>query len=220
MNQRSLRSLARLATVIPALFLVAPTLSAENDSLPPTDVSKTAVVIPPPPPPPVLSDDDSGLDDIEQDVQGLSPRTRDLILTIIEGFRHTGGYGSTAGGAGFMEHLVSITIIVLSLGFPPIVLSIILYFGYKKERLRCNTMLHLAEKGISVSNLDFDPEARRNAPMADYRKGVLYLGFGAGLALFFYLVEWKGGIGIGAIPAFIGVAYIFIHFTRGSGSAK
>jgi hypothetical protein len=218
MNQRLSRLLC-LSAAIPALFFSTIAYGEKVAAPEPVEAVRAVVVIPPPPPPPVLSNDDNGMADVEQDVQGLSPRTRDLILTIIEGFRHAGA-NSDEDGPGFMEHLVSITIIVLSLGFPPIILSIVLFFGYKKERLRYNTMIHLAEKGIDVSSLDFEPEARRRAALADFRKGTLYLAFGGGLALFFHLAGWSAGVGLGAIPAFIGVAHLFIHFTRGSGSLK
>jgi len=225
MKLHALRNFAGLCAAFLALCLAAPIACAEEatEAMPAPETE--ARTIPPPPAPPRLSGSDNGMADVDQDLQGLSPKTRDLILTVIEAFRDGGHSGAVTisadeDGRGYMDYIVIITAIVLFLGFPPIVISIILYFGYKRARLRYDTIVTLAEKGLAAPNLDPDADARRSGPIADLRKGVVALALGAGLALFFHLADWTACVGIGAIPAFIGIAHLFVYYTRKSEAAK
>lgn len=110
----------------------------------------------------------------------------------------------------FIGQLVPLMAVILSLGFPPIIVGIILFYKYKRTRMRYNAIVTLAEKGMQVPTLDFD-EGRKD-PMGDLRKGAICLAVGIGMCIFFGVAAEPEALGLGAIPALIGLAYIFIHF--------
>ncbi len=123
-----------------------------------------------------------------------------------------GGNGGSPGGS-FMDSLIGLVAVVLALGFPPIFVSIILYYKYRSSRLRYQTMVTLAEKGVQIPSLD--PEHDDQPEMwRDLRRGCILMGTGTGVTVFFALVGARPAMGLGLLPALIGVAYLIIYVTR------
>jgi hypothetical protein len=58
-------------------------------------------------------------------------------------------------------------------------------------------------------NFSFDEAAPRQ-PVSYLGRGLKLIGIGLGLIVFFIVLGWTSWAGIGAIPLFIGLAYVLI----------
>lgn len=110
-----------------------------------------------------------------------------------------------------------VTIIFLTIfGTPILIVAVILYFSFSKNRALHRTVRLMVEKGQPV------PEALLNPPPAqrqrsDVRRGVVLAMVGLGLMLFFAAVnDWEGGAWtIGLIPFLIGAGYLLVWKLEG-----
>lgn len=94
-------------------------------------------------------------------------------------------------------------------GMPVVIVAVILYFSFSKNRAMHKTVRMMVEKGQPV------PEALLNPPpivrqRSDLRRGIKWLLVGVGLMIFFGACsEWDGGVwSLGIIPFMIGVGYV------------
>ncbi len=94
-------------------------------------------------------------------------------------------------------------------GMPVLIVAVILYFSFSKNRAMHKTVRLMVEKGQPV------PEALLNPPpvvrqRSDLRRGIKWLLVGLGLMIFFGACsEWDGGAwSLGIIPFMIGVGYV------------
>src|SRR2546423_2144 len=101
------------------------------------------------------------------------------------------------------EAVIAVTSIVASFGLPLAIIAIILYYKHRKLRLTHETIARLAEKGLPVPPELLRPPGRTYAGL---RGGLVLVGLGLALALFFTQV--RGPWSIGLIPGLIGVALI------------
>ncbi|MBA3831560.1 MAG: hypothetical protein H0X34_06650 [Chthoniobacterales bacterium] len=94
-------------------------------------------------------------------------------------------------------------------GMPVLIVAVILYFSFSKNRAMHKTVRMMVEKGQPV------PEALLNPPpvvrqRSDLRRGIKWLLVGLGVMIFFGACnDWDGGAwSIGVIPFMIGVGYV------------
>jgi hypothetical protein len=121
-------------------------------------------------------------------------------------------------GGDIPEKVVPIVLIsVLAVfGMPVLIVAVIMYFGFSKNRMMHRTVRMMVEKGQPV------PEALLNPPPAqrqrsDMRRGVVLVMVGVGLMIFLAAVnDWEGGAwSIGLIPFLIGAGYLLVWKLEG-----
>ena len=96
-------------------------------------------------------------------------------------------------------------------GAPVLIVALILYFSFSRQRALHRTVRMMVEKGQPV------PEALLNPPPAqrqrsDVRRGVVLTMIGVGVTVFLGAAsEWEGGAWtLGLIPFLIGVGYLLV----------
>jgi purine-cytosine permease-like protein len=108
--------------------------------------------------------------------------------------------------------LIPILVIIGTIIFPvllvPLVVWLVLRHRNQKEQRNHETLRRMIEKGMEIPpNLSFGNVEETVSPL---NKGLKYMGLGAGLIVFFLMMEMGGIAGVGAIPLFIGLAYLLI----------
>ncbi|MGZ5047309.1 MAG: DUF6249 domain-containing protein [Usitatibacter sp.] len=100
--------------------------------------------------------------------------------------------------------LVAIMGMLVTFGLPLLLVAVILFYKHRKARITQETIVSLAEKGLPVPPELIDPPSRGQNP--GLRGGLILIGLGVGLALFFREVgaPWS----IGFIPGLMGVALL------------
>ncbi len=101
--------------------------------------------------------------------------------------------------------LVAIMGMLVTFGLPLLLVALILYYKHRKARITHETIVSLAEKGLPVPPELIDPP-RNQGRDPGLRGGLILIGLGVGLALFFREVgaPWS----IGFIPGLMGVALL------------
>ncbi len=96
-------------------------------------------------------------------------------------------------------------------GTPVLIVGVIMYFGFSRNRMMHKTVRMMVEKGQPV------PAALLNPPVherkrSDIRRGVVLMMIGVGLVVFLGAVnDWEGGSwSIGIIPLLIGLGYLLV----------
>ncbi len=106
-------------------------------------------------------------------------------------------------------------------GAPVMIVGVIMFFSYWKQRQLHRTVRMLVEKGQPVpEGLFAAPPSSPIKQRSDMRRGVVLVMVGLGLMLFFAAVnEWEGGAwAIGIIPFLIGCAYLLVWKLEGGKS--
>lgn len=111
--------------------------------------------------------------------------------------------------------IVAVSLLTI-FGAPVLIVALIMYFGFSKNRMMHRTVRMMVEKGQPV------PEALLNPPphvrkQSDMRRGVVLIMVGLGLMLFFAAVnDWEGGAwSLGIIPFLIGAGYLLVWKLEG-----
>jgi hypothetical protein len=106
--------------------------------------------------------------------------------------------------------IVAITLLTV-FGAPVLIVGLIMYFSFSRQRALHRTVRMMVEKGQPV------PEALLNPPPAhrqrsDLRRGVILTMIGVGLMAFFAAAnDWEGGSWtLGLIPFLIGAGYLLV----------
>jgi hypothetical protein len=96
-------------------------------------------------------------------------------------------------------------------GMPVLIMAVILYFGFSRNRMMHKTVRMMVEKGqpVPAALLSPPPAVRKRS---DMRRGVVLCMIGLGMMIFFAAVnEGEGGAwAIGVIPFLIGAGYLFV----------
>ena len=102
-------------------------------------------------------------------------------------------------------------------GAPVLIIAVILYFGFSKNRMMHRTIRMMAEKGQPIPPALLAPPVPAVRQRSDMRRGVVLCMVGLGLMLFFGAVnEWEGGSwAIGVIPFVIGLGYLLVWKLEG-----
>ena len=106
-------------------------------------------------------------------------------------------------------------------GAPVLIVAVIMYFGFSRNRMMHRTIRMMVEKGQPVPPALLAPPAPAQKARSDLRRGVVLGMIGIGVMLFFGAVnDWEGGSwAIGVIPALIGAGYLLVWKLEG-GSMK
>jgi hypothetical protein len=134
------------------------------------------------------------------------------------GDRDTGGADlSDLGDVGERMAVPIVGIVFVTLfGAPVLIVAVIMYFGFSKNRMMHRTIRLMVEKGQPVppALLAPPPSVRQRS---DMRRGVVLVMVGLGLMLFLGAVnEWEGGAwAVGIIPFLIGAGYLLVWKLEG-----
>jgi hypothetical protein len=102
-------------------------------------------------------------------------------------------------------------------GAPVLIVAVIMYFGFSKNRMMHRTIRLMVEKGQAVPPALLAPPSTAVRQRSDMRRGVVLVMIGLGLMLFLGAVnEWEGGAwAIGIIPLFVGIGYLLVWRLEG-----
>jgi hypothetical protein len=102
-------------------------------------------------------------------------------------------------------------------GAPVLIVAVIMYFGFSRNRMMHRTIRIMAEKGQPIPPALLAPPTPAIRQRSDIRRGVVLCMVGLGLMLFFGAVnEWEGGSwAIGVIPFVIGLGYLLVWKLEG-----
>jgi len=111
-----------------------------------------------------------------------------------------------------------VAIVFMSIfGAPVLIVAVIMYFGFSRNRMMHRTIRMMAEKGQPIPPALLSPPTPAIRQRSDMRRGVVLCMVGLGLMLFFGAVnEWEGGSwAIGVIPFVIGLGYLLVWKLEG-----
>jgi Domain of unknown function (DUF6249) len=111
-----------------------------------------------------------------------------------------------------------VAIVFLTLfGAPVLIVAVIMYFGFSKNRMMHRTIRMMVEKGQPVPPALLAPPPPALRQRSDMRRGVVLVMVGLGLMLFLGAVnDWEGGAwAVGIIPFLIGVGYLLVWKLEG-----
>jgi hypothetical protein len=102
-------------------------------------------------------------------------------------------------------------------GAPVLIVAVIMYFGFSRNRMMHKTIRLMVEKGQPVPPALLAPPPPAVRQRSDMRRGVVLVMIGLALMLFFGAVKsWQGGAwAIGIIPFVIGVGYLLVWKLEG-----
>jgi uncharacterized protein DUF6249 len=102
-------------------------------------------------------------------------------------------------------------------GAPVLIVGLIMYFGFSRNRMMHKTIRMMVEKGQEVPAALLAPPPPAVQKRSDMRRGVVLVMVGIGLMLFFAAVnDWEGGSwAIGVIPFVIGLGYLLVWKLEG-----
>ena len=124
---------------------------------------------------------------------------------------HAGNHSSSNDDddAAWLALPIVLIVFLAIFGMPVLIVAVILYFSFSKNRAMHKTVRMMVEKGQPV------PEALLNPPLvvrqrSDLRRGVKWALIGVSLMIFFGATnDWDGGAwSLGIIPFMIGVGYL------------
>jgi len=107
-------------------------------------------------------------------------------------------------------------------GAPVLIVAVIMYFGFSRNRMMHKTVRMMVEKGQPVPAALLAPPAPAQRQRSDLRRGIVLGMVGIGIILFFGAVnDWEGGSwAIGVIPALIGAGYLLVWKLEGGTKPK
>jgi hypothetical protein len=111
----------------------------------------------------------------------------------------------------FRSPAVEIVVPVASFLFVIAVVAVPLYFGFRKERQRQETLRAIIDKGGAIPPELLTPaQGREDESRRDRRRGIILIAAALGIAGFLAVTGASKGIGIALIPMFIGVGYLVV----------
>lgn len=102
-------------------------------------------------------------------------------------------------------------------GAPVLIVALIMYFGFSRNRAMHRTIRMLAEKGQPIPATLLAPPAPAIRARSDLRRGIVLVMVGIGLMVCFGAWnDWEGGAwAIGVIPFVIGLGYLLVWKLEG-----
>jgi Domain of unknown function (DUF6249) len=149
-----------------------------------------------------------------------TPSADDAIDNMIEkkirshfDFSTSGHHSSSSSDHDDDSAWIAVPIVLISMiaifGMPVLIVAVILYFSFSRNRAMHKTVRLMVEKGQPV------PESLLNPPpvvrqRSDLRRGIKWILVGVGVMIFFGACnDWEGGAwSIGIIPFLIGAGYL------------
>ena len=183
----------------------------------------SAVAQPPPPPPPGPSATVSATatasvspgslaDKIHQE---LEKKLHGRHGIVIDGDRDLGEIKSDDLPE-FVIPIVAITMLTI-FGAPVLIVALIMYFGFSKNRAMHRTIRIMAEKGQPIPAALLAPPTPAVRQRSDMRRGIVLVMMGVGLMVCFGAwSDWEGGSwALGVIPFVIGLGYLLVWKLEG-----
>jgi hypothetical protein len=173
---------------------------------------------PPPPPAPVASASATAGLSPAQDLadkihQRIEKKLKGHHGVVIDGDKNEDVDLKDIGDLGERMAIPIVGIVFMSIfGAPVLIVAVIMYFGFSKNRMMHRTIRIMAEKGQPIPPALLAPPVPAVRQRSDMRRGVVLCMVGLGLMLFFGAVnEWEGGSwAIGVIPFVIGLGYLLV----------
>lgn len=102
-------------------------------------------------------------------------------------------------------------------GAPVLIVAVIMYFTFSRNRMMHKTIRMMVEKGQPVPPALLAPPPPAVRQRSDMRRGIVLVMVGLAIMLFFGAVNnWEGGSwAIGIIPFLIGVGYLLVWKLEG-----
>jgi Domain of unknown function (DUF6249) len=176
---------------------------------------------PPPPPPPAPAASASVSVSPAQDLadkihQRIEKKLKGHRGITIDGDHDTDIDKVVSDVPEFVVPIVAITMLTI-FGAPVLIVAVIMYFGFSRNRMMHRTIRMMAEKGQPIPPALLAPPTPAIRQRSDMRRGVVLCMVGLGLMLFFGAVnEWEGGSwAIGVIPFVIGLGYLLVWKLEG-----
>ena len=117
------------------------------------------------------------------------------------------------------EEVIPIVAVVMFsvFGAPVLIVALIMYFGFSRNRMMHRTIRTMVEKGQPVPAALLAPAAPAQRQRSDMRRGVVLVMVGLGLMVFLGAVnDWEGGAwSLGIIPFLIGAGYLLVWKLEG-----
>jgi hypothetical protein len=180
---------------------------------------------PPPPPPPApaasasVTASVSPAQDLADKIhQRIEKKLKGHHGIVIDGDKDEDVDLKGIGDLGERMAIPIVGIVFMSIfGAPVLIIAVILYFGFSKNRMMHRTIRMMAEKGQPIPPALLAPPVPAVRQRSDMRRGVVLCMVGLGLMLFFGAVnEWEGGSwAIGVIPFVIGLGYLLVWKLEG-----
>ena len=116
----------------------------------------------------------------------------------------------------FVIPIVAITMLTI-FGAPVLIVALIMYFGFSKNRALHRTVRMMAEKGQPIPAELLAPPTPAVKQRSDMRRGIVLVMVGFGLMICFGAWnDWEGGAwAIGVIPFVIGLGYLLVWKLEG-----
>jgi hypothetical protein len=116
----------------------------------------------------------------------------------------------------FVIPIVAITMLTI-FGAPVLIVALIMYFGFSKNRALHRTVRIMAEKGQPIPAALLAPPTPAVRQRSDMRRGIVLVMVGLGLMICFGAWnDWEGGAwAIGVIPFVIGLGYLLVWKLEG-----
>ena len=116
----------------------------------------------------------------------------------------------------FVIPIVAITMLTI-FGAPVLIVALIMYFGFSKNRAMHRTIRIMAEKGQPIPAALLAPPTPAVKQRSDMRRGIVLVMVGIGLMVCFGAWnDWEGGAwAIGVIPFVIGLGYLLVWKLEG-----
>jgi hypothetical protein len=116
----------------------------------------------------------------------------------------------------FVIPIVAITMLTI-FGAPVLIVALIMYFGFSKNRAMHRTIRIMAEKGQPIPAALLAPPTPAVRQRSDMRRGIVLVMVGVGLMVCFGAwSDWEGGSwAFGVIPFVIGLGYLLVWKLEG-----
>jgi len=177
----------------------------------------------PPPPAPVASASGTASVSPAQDLadrihQRIEKKLKGHHGIVIDGDKDEDVDVRNLGDLGERMAVPIVAIVFMTIfGAPVLIVAVIMYFGFSRNRMMHRTIRMMAEKGQPIPPALLAPPTPAVRQRSDMRRGVVLCMVGLGLMLFFGAVnEWEGGSwAIGVIPFVIGLGYLLVWKLEG-----
>ena len=135
---------------------------------------------------------------------------------VIDGNDHDLGEIKSEDIPEFVIPIVAITMLTI-FGAPVLIVALIMYFGFSKNRALHRTVRIMAEKGQPIPAALLAPPTPAVKQRSDMRRGIVLVMVGIGLMVCFGAWnDWEGGAwAIGVIPFVIGLGYLLVWKLEG-----
>jgi hypothetical protein len=136
--------------------------------------------------------------------------------------KHTGESSSHGDDIPAMVLPLVVVVFLAVFGAPVLIVAVIMYFGFSKNRMMHRTVRMMVEKGQPVPPALLAPPPPAQRQRSDMRRGVVLVMVGVGLMVFFAAEnDWEGGSwALGIIPFLIGVGYLLVWKLEGGNKPK